>query len=136
MAIRITDKQIKKFFWEACERPFDNKASYLLGDLSSYGVSRCKKLRNGWQGTLCEFDVYLDGDSRVVLAIELSTDFTLKEIEDRILSLCENGGLIASDDEKTFNKWGKEVLPIYSYDHARYSALRFLEALRKKMLSQ
>lgn len=135
MATRLTDKQIRKFLWEAYERPFDNKASYLLSDLSGFGVSRCKKLKHGWQGVWYEFNIYLDGDSRVFLAIELSIDFTLKEVEGHILSLYENGGLVASDDERTFNKWKKVILPVYNYEHARYSALKFLEALRKKMLS-
>lgn len=133
--MRLTDKRIKKFFWNSPERPFNNKASYLLGDLTPYGVTKCKKLMNGWQGVWFGFDVYHDGDFSVELAVELSTDFTLKEIEGCILRLHENGGLIASDDEKTFNKWKEEILPSYNCEHAKYSATRFLEALRKKMLS-
>ncbi len=134
MRKKLTDKEIQRFFWEADELPFDNKASSMLGDLTQYGVSRCKKLRGGWKGVWYEFDVYRNGDFLVILAVELPTDFTLKDIEKAIDGLHERGGMLASNDLKTFRKWKRDVLPKYSYDHAKYSALRFLEALKKRLI--
>lgn len=134
MKQRITGKKIRQFFWDVKELPCENKASYLLGDLVNYGVSRCKKIIHGWEGVNYEFDVYRHKDFSVCLVVELSIDFTMKEVEHNIFGLFDYGGIIASDDVKTFRKWEKHILPQYSYDHARYSALRFLEALRKKFL--
>jgi hypothetical protein len=131
---RITNKHIRYFFWEAEELPFENKASYLLGDLTVFGVSRCKKIKSHWHGVWYEFDIYHNKDCHVTLIVDLTTDFTLREVEKCIKSLLENGGLLASDDEKTFLKWRNEIMPSYPYEHAKYSAQRFLEALRKTML--
>jgi len=129
----ITDNQIRQFYWKHNNSPFDNKASYLLGDLRDYGVSRCKKIKSGLESTFYEFDIYKNRKHTVALLIELSTDFTIKEVERAIVRLCEHGGLVASDDNKTFDKWKKAILPKYHYDHAKYSALRFLEGLRREI---
>lgn len=134
MKKRITDKQIRKFFWEADELPFDNKAAYLLGDLIKYGVSRCIQFSSVLKSVYYEFDIYREQGFIVTLVIELPIDFTLKNIERAIVILYENGGLIASNDMKILQKWKKRIKPLYPYDHAKYSALRFLETLRKKML--
>lgn len=131
---RLTDKQIRNFFWDSPERVSDNKASYLLGGLSVYGVSRCKKGKGMGNNVLYEFDIYQYGDFRVAVIIELSMDFTLKEIEQTVLRLWETGGFIASDDVETFKKWRKEIEPTYGYEHAKFSALRFLESLRKRLI--
>lgn len=136
MKKRFTDKQIRKFFWEADELPFDNKASYLLGDLIKYGVSRCIQISEVLRCVYYEFDVYREGDFIVTLVIELPIDFTIKNVERAIIFLCAKGGLVASNDVKTFQKWKKKIRPIYPYDHAKYSALKFLEAVRKKMIPQ
>jgi hypothetical protein len=134
MKKRITDRQIRKFFWEADELPFDNKASYLLGDLINYGVSRCIQISGVLKSVYYEFDIYREREFVVTLVVELPIDFTLKSIERAIIFLCKNGGLVAANDMKTFQKWKKKIKPFYPYDHAKYSALRFLEALRKRML--
>ena len=131
---RITDRQIRKFFWEADEFPFDNKATYLLGDLTKYGVSRCVQLSSVLKSVYYEFDIYREEDFIVALVVELPIDFTLRNVEKAVVVLYEDGGLIASNDMKVLQKWKKRIKPIYHYDHAKYSALRFLEALRKKML--
>ena len=135
MKKRITDEQIRKFFWEADEFPFDNKAAYLLGDLISFGVSRCIQISGVLKSVYYEFDVYREKDFVVTLVVELPIDFTVKNVERAIVFLCESGGLIASNNVKTFQRWKRKIRPFYSYDHAKYSALRFLEALRKEMLS-
>lgn len=134
MKKRLTDREIQRFFWEADELPFDNKASSVLGDLTFYGVSRCKKLRGRWNGVRYEFDVYGNGDSRVMLAVELPMDFSVKDIEKAIEDMHERGGMLVSNDLKTFRRWKRDVLPKYHYDHAKYSGLRFLESLRKSFL--
>jgi hypothetical protein len=134
MKKRITDRQIRKFFWEADELPLDNKAAYLLGDLIRYGVSRCIQISGVLRSVYYEFDIYREEDLIITLVVELPIDFTLKSIERAILFLYEKGGLVASNDMKTFQKWKKKIKPLYPYDHAKYSALRFLEALRERML--
>jgi hypothetical protein len=135
MKKRITDKQIRKFFWEADELPFSNKASYMLGDLISYGVSRCVQVSSVLKSVYYEFDIYREEDSIVTLVVELPIDFTLKNIERAVFFLYKKGGTIAANDVKTFQKWKKKIKSVYSYDHAKYSATRFLEALRGRMLS-
>jgi hypothetical protein len=134
MKKRITDRQIRKFFWEAEELPFDNKASYLLGDLIGFGVSRCIQISGVLKSVYYEFDIYREQDFIVTLVVELPIDFTLKNIERAIIFLYGKGGLVASNDMKTFQKWKKKIKPLYPYDHAKYSALRFLEAVRERML--
>ena len=135
MKKRVTDSQIRKFFWRFDKIPSNNKASYLLGDLSNYGVSRCKKFKKQWAGVWYEFDIYRDSKSSVVtLVVELPTDFRLKDIEKALINLYVNGGMIASNNVKTFYRWDKKVKPVYHHEHAKYSANRFLEALRKKLL--
>jgi hypothetical protein len=134
MKKRITDKQIRKFFWEADELPFSNKASYMLGDLVTYGVSRCVQVSSVLKSVYYEFDIYREDDSIVTLVVELPIDFTLKNIERAIFFLYKKGGTIASNDIKVFQKWKKKIKAVYSYDHAKYCATRFLETLRGKML--
>jgi hypothetical protein len=134
MRKKITDERIRKFFWEADELPFDNKASYLLGDLYNYGVSRCIQISGVLKTVFYEFDIYREEDRIITLIVELPINFTVKNLERTIIFLCRTGGLIASNDSETFHKWEKKIKPFNSYDHAKYSALRFLEALRKKML--
>jgi hypothetical protein len=134
MRKKITDDRIRRFFWEADELPFDNKASYLLGDLCNYGVSRCIQISGVLKTVFYEFDIYRQGDRIITLVVELPINFTIKNLERTIIFLCQTGGLIASNNSETFHKWEKDIKPITSYDHAKYSALRFLEALRKKML--
>ena len=135
MKKRLTDKQLRKFFWEADELPFDNKASYLLGDLIKYGVSRCIQISGVLKSVYYEFDIYRERNFIVTLVVELPIDFTLKNVERAIVFLYGKGGLIASNDVKTFQKWKKKIKPLYPYEHAKYSAMRFMEALRKGMLS-
>jgi len=134
MKKRITDRQLRKFFWEADELPLNNKASYMLGDLINYGVSRCIQVSGVLKSVYYEFDIYKEEDFMVTLVVELPIDFTLKSIERAIIFLHKNGGMVASNDFRTFQKWKKKIKPIYSYDHAKYSATKFLEALRGKML--
>ncbi|MCG2720809.1 MAG: hypothetical protein L6290_02180 [Thermodesulfovibrionales bacterium] len=134
MKSRLTDKEIQRFFWEAEELPDDNKASFLLGDLTQYGVSRCQKLKDEWQGVWYEFDIFRKRKSVVTLAVELAIDFTLKDVEIAILDIFEYGGMIGSDRKKTFRYWKKNIFPKYPYDHAKYSSLRFLENLRRVFL--
>lgn len=134
MPVRINDKTIRHFFWNVSDRPFDNKASYLLGDLSGYGVSNCIKVRNGWQGVYYQFFIYRQNDSIISLSVELSIDFTLNEVEKAIISVYEGNCSIGSNNKKIFYKWAKEIAPQYKFDHAKYSAMRFLEALRKRMI--
>ncbi len=76
----ITDNQIKQFFWEYDNSPLENKASYLLGDLTNYGVSRCIKCRDGFKCVYYEFDIYREGNSVVTLMIQLPIDFKLKDV--------------------------------------------------------
>jgi len=134
MRRKITDERIRKFFWEADELPFDNKASYLLGDLYNYGVSRCAQVSGVLKSVFYEFDIYREDDHIVTLIVELPINFTVKNLERTIIFLCQTGGLIASNNSDTLHRWEKKIKPLNSYDHAKYSALRFLEALRKKML--
>ncbi len=134
MRKKITDQRIRKFFWEADELPFDNKASYMLGDLYNYGVSRCIQISGVMKTVFYEFDIYREDDRIVTLIVELPINFTVKNLERTIIFLCQTGGLVASNDSETFHKWEKKIKPSNYCDHARYSALRFLEALRKKML--
>lgn len=132
--MKVTDKQIRSFFWNVNELPFNNKASFLLGDITTYGISRCKKSDCGFQGVWYMFDVYKHDEFTVSLVIELPYNFTLRDIEQSIVRLWEKGGMTVSDDVKTMRKWLKDIKPVYAYDHAKYSAIRFLEALRKKLL--
>jgi hypothetical protein len=134
MKKRITDRQIRKFFWEADELPLSNKAAYMLGDLINYGVSRCVQISSVLKSVYYEFDIYREEESIVTLVVELPIDFTLKSIERAIVFLYKNGGTVASNDMRTFQKWKKKIKTAYTYDHAKYSATRFLEALRGKML--
>ena len=69
MKKRITDKQIRKFFWEADELPFDNKAAYLLGDLIKYGVSRCIQFSSVLKSVYYEFDIYREQGFIVTLVV-------------------------------------------------------------------
>jgi hypothetical protein len=55
---------------------------------------------------------------------------------DTASSLHEYGGLLASNDIETFNKWKHKILPKHPYKHAKHSALRFLEALRREYISK
>jgi hypothetical protein len=76
MKKKITDRQIRKFFWEADELPLDNKAAYLLGDLIRYGVSRCIQISSAPKSVYYEFDIYREGDFIITLVIDLPIDFT------------------------------------------------------------
>jgi len=58
----------------------------------------------------------------------------LKDVEIAILVHDEYGGMVGSDRKKTFRYWKKNILPKYPYDHAKYSALRFLEGLRREIV--
>ncbi len=135
MRKRITDRQIRRFFWEADELPLDNKASYLLGNLIGYGVSRCIQISSAPKSVYYEFDIYREGEFIVTLVVDLPIDFTIRNVERAIIFLTEKGGLIASNDVKTFQKWKKKIKPEYPYDHAKFSALKFLEALRKRLIT-
>jgi len=130
-------KQIRRIFWEAKEIPYANKASYLLGDLTLYGVSRCKQLvmenvNRGWY----EFDIYRARDHVVTLVVELPVDFSVRDIERTILDVWVKGGAVCATDSAVMKRWERRILPAYGYDHAKFSALRFLEALRKALLMQ
>ena len=134
MRKKITDERIRKFFWEADELPLDNKASYLLGDIYNYGVTRCIQISGVFKTVFYEFDIYREDDRIVTLIVELPINFTVKNLERTIVFLCQTGGLIASNDSETFQKWEKKIKPLNACEHAKYSALKFLEALRRKML--
>jgi len=126
--------QIRRIFWDAKEVPYANKAAYLLGDLSLYGVSRCKKLIFESISRVCyEFDIYREGSNRVTIVVELPVDFAVKDLERTIMDVWKTGGAVCSNSDIMW-KWQKEIEPHYRYDHATYSAMRFLEALRKKLL--
>ena len=128
-------KQLTKALWNLQEFPGENKASFLLGDLSRYGISCIKKIQGAWNTTWFEFYIYVRGNSKIVLVVELPFDFTLKDVERSIIRLHEYGGMIASNDNELMDYWRKNIREYYDYDHAKYSALKFLEALRKKLLT-
>lgn len=133
MRYRLTDDEIRKFFWKYDESPYTNKATYLLGDLSEYGVSRCRKLTGKNEGVWYEFDIYQEGDSIITLVVELPIDFAIKDITKAINYIKENGGMIASSNINSFYKWDKQINPKNHYEHARYCAINFLESLKKRL---
>ena len=65
--------------------------------------------------------------------VQLPIDFKLKDVEEEIVYLWEDGGTVASDSKKLFHKWDKKINPKYPYEHAKYSANRFLEGLRREL---
>jgi hypothetical protein len=131
---RITDDWLTRLLWEYDDDlPFCNKASYLLGDLTNYGVSQCKKLID-YGIVQYEFYIYKDGDSVISLIVELPIDFSLKDLEKALVFLLKYDGMITSNDRELFNKWDKQIKPKYLYAHAKYSANKFLEALRRILI--
>ena len=133
MRYKLTDDEIRRFFWKYDESPYSNKATYLLGDLSEYGVSRCRKFTKKNGCVWYEFDIYSENDSIITLVVELPLDFVLRDVTNAMKNIKESGGMIASTNMASFYKWDKQINPRYHYEHARYCAMNFLEALRKRL---
>lgn len=124
MRKKFTDKVLRQFFWENKYLPYENKATYLLGDLSKYGVSRCKKvfLKKKW--VWYEFDIYREGDFIVTLGVELPLDFSNKDVVRSVTLIWDKGGVIVSNDTLAFKNWNAEIRPHYNYDHARIFSIK------------